>query len=508
MPFDFVRIHRSSLFFICALFFIGAVYLPSLRFDFVDKDDNFQIYDNPLVVGNTRNSSIVDNFHMTNTWTDFLLTPMTGYPTPLTILSYKADYLIGNLNPSFFHFTNLLIHLLCAIVIYFICLQIGLSPAASLVAMLFFSLHPICTETVAWITNRKTSLSTMFALFSIYQMIKISKQITKPYWHFSLALLFWVLACFSKPLAICLLPLILWTAVTAKELKPLRVSFIIGSFLFVFAILKLSTIGLSGRNALADQTSIWVWARECWYALGYHLELMFFLIRPENIHLPDARPPHFNFFTDTFPFFVAAAIGMFFVFRKNKIDKAWCWGAALLVLGIFPAVNIIRINRYLADTFCYLPICGLAILAGYVFEELKKIFSPSRIHQMIFFGLALMGLTFLTIGTLNASVKWQNGIALRQSIVDAYPNEPAFCSDLGSAYAIWNKWDQALQTLRECEKKFPGSRAFDLAMGSVLLKLGNTAEAKERLENAKRNGVTHPVLQYNLDLIQKINEQQ
>ena len=68
----------------------------------------------------------------------------------------------GGLNPSIFHIGNIVLYLVCVSLVYrFLCRVVGLRGA--LAGTLFFALHPLHMESVAWITETKNLLAGAFA---------------------------------------------------------------------------------------------------------------------------------------------------------------------------------------------------------------------------------------------------------------------------------------------------------------------------------------------------------
>ena len=106
------------------------------------------------------------------------------YYRPLIHLSMNFDYSIWHLNPVGYHITNVVLHTANSILVFFLCFYLfrfGFanlkdSPAelnnhirviaTSLLAAVLFALHPIHTESVAWISGRTDVLTTFFFLLA------------------------------------------------------------------------------------------------------------------------------------------------------------------------------------------------------------------------------------------------------------------------------------------------------------------------------------------------------
>lgn len=105
------------------------------------------------------------------------LVPSSGntYLRPLTMFSYLVDYILWGANPAFFHWTNLVIHLCNACLVYYLCsvyLQQNTGrEGVSLLAALFFAVTPLNSESVAWVSGRTDLICAFFFLVSVLVLI-------------------------------------------------------------------------------------------------------------------------------------------------------------------------------------------------------------------------------------------------------------------------------------------------------------------------------------------------
>ena len=140
---------------------------------------------------------------------------------PLTWLSLMLDAQIFGLRPGGYHLTNLLLHAASTVLLFLLLRRTaGATWRSALVAALF-ALHPLHVESVAWVAERKDVLSTFFEIlalwaYALYAEAKLadlsgverssaraSKQRDNRI-YYSLALVFFVFALMSKPMAVTL----------------------------------------------------------------------------------------------------------------------------------------------------------------------------------------------------------------------------------------------------------------------------------------------------------------
>ena len=91
---------------------------------------------------------------------------------PIVSLSYLIDFLIWGDNPFGFHLTNVLLHITVVLLFYYLILTFFQKPQAALIASLFFSVHPIHVESIAFIAARTDPLISIFLFVFFYFFTK------------------------------------------------------------------------------------------------------------------------------------------------------------------------------------------------------------------------------------------------------------------------------------------------------------------------------------------------
>lgn len=93
---------------------------------------------------------------------------------PLNFLSLAIDHSIWGYYPPGFHLTNLLLHIANAWAIYFLLVRLQESQGLAAAASLLWALHPVQVESVAWISERKNLLSTLFLVLALHTYVRYS----------------------------------------------------------------------------------------------------------------------------------------------------------------------------------------------------------------------------------------------------------------------------------------------------------------------------------------------
>ncbi|HXG04520.1 MAG TPA: tetratricopeptide repeat protein [Candidatus Binatia bacterium] len=143
-----------------------GVFAPSLWHGFVNWDDTANFVENR----HYRGLGWVNIRWMATTF-------LMGQWIPLTWLTLGLDYVLWGMDPFGYHLTNILLHCATAVALYFLSRRlIALSipfregdalTIAALASTLFFAIHPLRAESVAWVTERRDVLSGLFFVLAL-----------------------------------------------------------------------------------------------------------------------------------------------------------------------------------------------------------------------------------------------------------------------------------------------------------------------------------------------------
>ena len=182
---------KKNFFLILFGFFL---YLPSLFFDFSYFDDNVLILDKLFFLKNFANF-----FHIFSQ--DVFYSSSSGsYYRPILTLSFMFDAQISGKYPFFYHFSNVLYHLIASFLVYLFFKKIKIEERIVFFLSLIFLVHPVLTQAVSWIPGRNDSLLTIFTLATFIFLIEYleKRKITDFIFYF----FFFFLALFTKENAI------------------------------------------------------------------------------------------------------------------------------------------------------------------------------------------------------------------------------------------------------------------------------------------------------------------
>src|SRR2546430_4758497 len=163
---------RLAHFAVCGVIvlLIGIVFGQTLSYDFVNYDDKTYIYGNPLVSSGLSLHGLLRAFvdTQTNNW------------HPLTLVSHMIDCQLYDLKPGGHHFTNVFLHTIAAVLLFFWLRNItgkgqsGSDWTSAFVTALF-AIHPLRVESVAWIAERKDVLSAVFFFLTLEAYVRYAR---------------------------------------------------------------------------------------------------------------------------------------------------------------------------------------------------------------------------------------------------------------------------------------------------------------------------------------------
>jgi len=424
-----------AMFFLMVVFAAVALYRPSLRAEFLILDDPQYTTSNPYVLYPSW-SKLVAFF------TEVLKpSVVAGYYQPLTMASLMLDRVIEahlagaytpRIDPTLFHLTNILLHGLCAGLVFILILRLMGSRWIALACALLFAVHPLNVEVVAWVSQRKALLSTLFALLMLLAYLRHAAT-RRPVWLFLTALAF-TLSMLSKPTGL-FLPLVLllldvwplrrWSLLSLKEKLPLFVLAILGGWIAYASQTTAVDLSEAGRHRGFLLTLLIACHNFAFYLCKIVLPIRLcphYIMPLENEITPLAWP-----FAAGLLFTLAAIVACIRAYRRRD-HAVWTMLAALLLL-LGPTLGPVRfMGTIAADRFSYLPMIAVLILVADLVRRQK---APRRLL------LAPIGALVIPAFTLVAwrqQAVWQNSVTFYSAITDRFPDAPAGHYGLGNAY--------------------------------------------------------------------------
>jgi len=147
--------------FLILVLMVWAVFGQTLSFGFINCDDNVFVYENPLVLNGFTGAGVAQ-----------ALTRISDtFYYPFTVISFMLDSELYGMNPGGFHLTNVLLHSVSVLFLFFLLRRLTGSLWRSAVVAAVFAIHPLQVEAVAWVTARKDVLSGLFFMLALHAYV-------------------------------------------------------------------------------------------------------------------------------------------------------------------------------------------------------------------------------------------------------------------------------------------------------------------------------------------------
>lgn len=194
--------NRDATIFLLLILLALLPYVNSLANSFV-YDDRQQVLENPYV----HSFRYLGRIFGSTVWSFEGAQGVTNYYRPLMTFAYLIGYKIWGRIPFGFHLMNLALHVAVVLLLFCVTERLFHDRLVSLIASGFFALHPIHTESVAWIAGiTDLELSFFFLLtFLLYLRLADDEQKSRPSWlPYVFVLVAYGLALLSKEQALVL----------------------------------------------------------------------------------------------------------------------------------------------------------------------------------------------------------------------------------------------------------------------------------------------------------------
>ncbi len=422
---------------------------------------------------------------------------------PLTWLSHQIDCALFGLNASAHHAMNLFWHVAAGLLLYRVMLRLTRRPALSFLVAGLFLVHPLNVESVAWISERKNTLSTFFMFAAL---LAWTRYLEKPDFRRHLgALLLFGLGLMSKqmlvtlPLLLLILddwplsrgsgpakPAISWRKLVWEKRYFFTLALAAGIAVVVAqarggAVQSLGSIPLAQRISNAA-ISIFSYIGKMFWPMD--LAVMYPHPRTEII-------------SPAFAISLLAIVLLSVVFwrlrrRAPYALAGWLW----YLVALTPVIGIIQVGMQArADRYAYVPLTGLFILVVFAGEGILRRLKVPPQGQF----LAGLGILIVLAGlTWRQARVWENSITLFDHAARVTQDNDLAHVNLGAALYESGRKQEAMTHFQEAIRIRPDDDSGYNNLGYVLLNLDRLEEAEPPLHRALQLNAENPAAHNNL----------
>lgn len=505
----------SGLRFAALLIVVAAAvaYANSLSGPFI-FDDHRTIEDNP---------SIRQIWPLTAVLYPRRQTPVAG--RPLANLSFAINYAIGGFHVEGYHLVNVTVHILAALALFGVLRRtFALSgqgavsppkgghyqghdmaapfavPAAAdrlaLVCALVWTLHPLNTEAVDYITQRTESMAGLFYLLTLYAAIRGWNKDGPGRWSRWPLLAALASACgmatkesmVTVPVMVMLYDRIFMCSSWQDAFKRRgRLYAWLAAGWLLFAALAMQTPFFSPVG-FATRVSPWTYLVNQAPAIATYLRLS---VWPRGLVM-DYGVPQALSVTDVWPS-AALVVGLMAlsVVVLVRAPRAGFWGAWFFIT-LAPASSVLPIpTEVAAERRMYLPLVAvvvvLVVLGWFLLRRIAASRVPARssvgrVNPWI--GLAPAAVVLVGLGavTVRRNAEYRTGVGIWQTVLERRPHPRAHLN-LAAELRDAGRLDEAVAHLRTAAPNLPDARR---ALGFELLAAGKVQEATAELSEFVR----------------------
>ncbi|MEI7898590.1 MAG: tetratricopeptide repeat protein, partial [bacterium] len=430
-------------------------FLPTLKNEFVNWDDIIYVMNNDLI----------KNFSSSNLYRNFSSFYMGNYH-PFTILSFTFDYSLVKITPYGYHLHNLVLHLFNTSLVYVASyLLLNKQFRYALFIALLFGIHPMHVESVAWISERKDLLYTLYFLAGI---ITYSLFLKSNNWvYFLLTLIAFLFSLLSKAQAVTFpLVLVLIDYYRSRRVSIKMVLEKVPFFLFalVFGIIAIyaqqadkavNPIGISYVDAFFyGNAGIFIYL--------YKLILPFGLTCLHEYPLgPGSTLPWYFYMSPL----VLLIIGIILVLTWRK-QPYISFGLLFFLFTILPVLQFLPVGlAFIAERYTYIPYIGLFVIIVMLFFRVSDSLKNKHVKMTMTYGGMALLLLFSGLSYARSQV-WKDSISLWSDVLDKNPKCVSAYVNRGYIYI---QEEQYIKAIADCNAgikvdsnyfKFYTNRAF------------------------------------------------
>ena len=475
----------------------ALIYLYTLGNDFA-YDDKFTITNNYLIRSWHKILTIFTNDYFTSSGE-------LSY-RPVVTLSYFIDYFFWHLNPLGYHLTNLLLHSLNAVLLFFLFTSIcwNFKPSAvkmphsvqhdsichserreecyikvlsgepdkesksffsqnaevpvlrvqtiktsvPFTASLIFCIYPILTEAVNAISYREDIMAATF-YFAAFLFYLKTHQRQSVLWY-GISLLCYFMGLFSKEMAITF-PILIGLYDVMRYGKTLftfkRIRYHIGYIIITVFYITLRFVFLHNPAESYipyPQNSLWINFLTMSKVIASYIKLLFFPVHLNADYVvPNTSSPGELSFVLSFLLIVSVIV---ITYRLFFYSKALFFSILWFFVTLLPVLNIIPIENIMAERYLYIPLVGFCILGGQLLSLIPGSGLKSDILTswsfLIIIGIILTGFCWQTC---NRAKIWFDDLSLWSTTVIDSPQSSRAHNNLGVLYKKMGFIDAAMK---------------------------------------------------------------
>ena len=391
---------------------------------------------------------------------------------PLCMLSLAVNYFFSGLQPTGYYLTNVLIHALNAWLVFALFFQLGsrlsLSDHSGLFLAFFgslwFAIHPMHVESVAWISERKDVLYTAFYVSGLLTYLRYMQN--RSFKWLSLTYTLFLFSCLSKPMAVTF-PLALLAVDYLLNGKLSRAQ-VRAKALFILISVAFGAAAFYTQHrtgAVASFGVLSIAERIMYAGYGFVMYVLKFFV---PVSLSTFYPYPYRFIDGSLPviYYMAPFLSVLIVSLpvlllwryKSKYFTVVVFGLSFFVLNLLLVLQFISVgSAIMADRYSYVAYIGILFLFFYLLADLIQ--RRPLLRGPLTSSLLVVSVVFAGMCSARTKV-WHNSETLHTDAIQQYPMRALLSYKWrGHHYFSIGEYEKAMQdyqvlvTLRSADNK-------------------------------------------------------
>jgi len=459
---------------ILILMITALLYSNSVFNDFLSFDDKAYIIDNHFI----------RDFSLKGIKIIFSTFYFANYH-PFTTLVYLFEYKLFALNPLPYHLLNVLLHLLNTWLVFRLAETLSGKKTVAIIVALLFAIHPMQVETVAWVSELKNLMYSLFYLLALLYYLRYLKSgLKRKYFYYVLLLFFASLlsksAAVTLPVTLMILDFYKGRKIN-KQLFLEKIPFLILSIFFgILTIIsqRQNFYGSIAYNGLIFHTYSFNGMFINSFCILFYIFLLIFPFKLSAIHpfpqIVNGLLP-WQYYTS----FALLSLIFWLITKKGKYRKELIFGFSFYLITISVMLQFFSFGSSLvSERYIYLSSFGLFYIFAQWLSDMLKIYSDYIV--IILFGTSII---FFIISWKRINI-WKNNSIFFNDLVNKnpdYPNAYLFRGDIETKQGNFNSaiadYSEAIRLNINTENVFYNR-------GCVYMKTGNDKLALDDFKKA------------------------
>ncbi|MGB2630129.1 MAG: tetratricopeptide repeat protein [Candidatus Omnitrophota bacterium] len=400
----------------------------------------------------------------------------TIYYRPIQILSYAVDYRLAGMDPAVFHFTNILLHFLNGVLVFFLVRKITRGKAAAVLTSLFFLIHPAQAGAVSYVSGRADLLFVFFGLLCMLFYILFLESERKEL--LAASVIFFIFSLLCKEMALVLPFLLLFMdAIVLRRTAGFRITRHFPYFFTAGIYFALHWSILGNRYPTVIRSG--EMARNLLDFLKMAGDFFVLGIAPIGLQI---RKSMAGAGISPFVLILTGLLIVLIVAILRRDRRILLFSLGFFIIALVPLSFVMGQFKVLAEHWLYLASFGLFLFMSVAVTGICERWKA--IGRFVFTVFVFLGVFFYSSITIGQNIYWLRDADLSERVLSYYGDDPAALHFRALGYLKNGMGAKSMELMRKYVETRPGSARAWYLKGRISLAAGDIDVAEGDFEKA------------------------